>query len=137
MNPQTITALAGLVIYYAGPWITGLPFFAEAPDAAHFAIEALRDVIVGALILLTGMFSPTVQERIGRVAAPIIAHLEDTRAGRSNLDLRKLAVDLLKDQASQLGVWGLIFRLPIIGSWFAGAQIDAAASGVKKAIKTL
>jgi len=135
MNPQTITAIAGLIIYYVTPVITGLPFFAEAPDALHFVIEALRDLIVAALILMTSMFSPIVQERIGRLANPIIAHLEQNRAGHSNLDLRRLAVELLQQQASQLGIWGLIFKIPIIGNWFAGGQIDAAASGVKKAMQ--
>lgn len=136
MNPQTITALAGLVVFYLTPVLQGIPLLAEAPDALHFVLEGIRHAVTGSLILLVGYFSPSVQERIGKLISPIIAHLESNRSGQSNLDLRKLAIEMVKKHASELGLLGWVFKIPFLGNWIAGSQIDAAASGVKRALKT-
>lgn len=135
MSIQRLTAIAAIIVGFLAPHIKEIPLFADA-ETLGLVLKGLEYIILSLMVGLLAWFDPAVQERIGRLVNPIIAHWEERRAGRTNPDLRSLAVKMVVENAGELGRLGWILKIPIIGKWLAGSQIDAAASGVKKALKT-
>lgn len=140
MNPNQIKSVAAVLIGLIAPYITKIPIFEGQPDMLQFVLDALQSVTIAGVIAVVGWVSNTEWgESFNRVVLATVRHLEETRAGSSKLDLRNLAITIIKNEifASGTGSWWrrLLLKVPVIGSWIIGSAVDKAASGVKTTVK--
>lgn len=131
MSPSNLTAIATILVGFIAPYITE---YVGDPAAAQFFIDGAQKTILAlAVLVFSWVGSTPYNERVTRIVAAVVRYLEDQRGASSNLNLRNMAIDIIKGEiaASNLGWRGLILKVPVLGDWLLGRMVDGAASGVK------
>lgn len=132
-----MAGLATIIVGLIAPYIQNLDILQGMPDTVQFILDGVHYVVLALITFGAAWVTDKGQgERLDRIVAAAIRYVEDQQTLGKVIDPKALAIKVIKEElnASNLGWYGWILKIPFIGKWILGSKIDKGASGVKNVL---
>lgn len=137
MSPNLLLRLASGFAALVVGYFAGTEFFKENKDILFFVTQAIAFTALALLGTILWLASKTKWgRRIIAIVQSVIAVAEAERGGRSDLEVRERAIDLVMESIPP-GKLNSLLKMPWVGRRAVGALIDLLATSTKTMLQTL